>query len=145
LTQDGASVYLIDTGKRYPSWVQLTPPGGAMIDCHLFFDLNAKLKVVVSSGTSVFVADPATIDTDGWNEDLGVRGVFSASPKSLAVEASIGSSVNHSLFGYVVASAKSGLGLVTGGSYNIQQPSISVRRLLFFQIVSIFLTRIGTS
>lgn len=128
VTQDGLNLYTMQTGQRYPHWnqVPLTNVTGSISDCQLFLTSTNVLNIAVMSGDSVFIADPSTVAMDGWQEDTGVRGTFGASISSFAVLQGLGSSVNHSKFGYAVASATQGLGFLTGGSFSIRNPSILV-------------------
>jgi hypothetical protein len=119
VTQGGLRAYIIEVGPRFPHWVALPIPGTAHItDCRLFMTSTNILSIAVMAGDGMYIADPNTIDQDGWREDRGVRGGFRAGLKAFDIGSSLGSPRNSSVFGYAGASPEVGLAFLTGGAYD---------------------------
>jgi hypothetical protein len=126
VTQDGLTAYFIIVGGRYTTWTKLpSVPGQAPItDCLPFLTSANQVFLSAMAGSGMFIADPATVNTDGWAEDTGVRGAFSGSIAAYAISASLGENINDTTFGYAVASSQNGLGLLTGGHFSNTSPPV---------------------
>lgn len=124
VTQDGLNLWMITTGVRYPIWKKLVSPNGntPITDCMPFITTDGSIMLSAMSGNGMFIADPNDVATDGWGEDIGVRGAFSGSITSYAVTATLGKNINNTTWGYGVASSQKGLGLLTGGFFSLQSP-----------------------
>ena len=137
VTQDGLTAYFITVGGRYTTWNRLPSiPGQAPItDCLPFLTSSNQVLLSAMAGSGMFIADPATVNTDGWAEDTGVRGAFSGTISAYSISASLGENVNDTTFGYAVASSQNGLGLLTGGHFSNTSPPVhlvSLDHIFFF-------------
>lgn len=126
VTQDGLTAYFITVGGRFPTWTKLpSVPGQLPItDCLPFLTSANQLLLSAMAGSGMFIINPATLSTDGWAEDTGVRGAFSGSIAAYTISASLGENVNDTTFGYAVASSQNGLGLLTGGHFSNTSPPV---------------------
>lgn len=124
VTKDGLTPYIITVGGRYPVWTKLQAPASStpITDCLPFITSGDQVMLYAMAGSGMYIADPTTVGQDGWVEDIGVRGAFSGSISSFAINASLGKNINDTTFGYAVASSQRGLGLLTGGFFSSTSP-----------------------
>jgi hypothetical protein len=124
ITQDSLTPYIITVGERFPVWTKLQAPAGSarITDCLPFITSGNQVMLSAMAGSGMYIADPTTVAQDGWVEDIGVRGAFSASVTNYAISASLGKNINDTTFGYAMASSLQGLGLLTGGYFSSSSP-----------------------
>lgn len=116
----------MDTSNKYPSWNLLPSlPNTPLIDAQIVVDDSRELLFTVYAGNKMWVSDPSSVFTDGWDQDLGLV-PFSNTLKAFVLDDALGRSTNKSTWGYLVAST-TGLKSCTGGAFSSRQIPIIVR------------------